>query len=289
MTPGFSTIEDALRYATARLTDAGLASPRQEARQLVAAALGIDSLALYSASDRAYDPALQARLIRFIDKRTAGEPVSRIRGEREFWSLPIGLSDDVLDPRPETELLVEAALAHLGRKQANGRPIHILDIGTGSGCLLLALLSELPNAVGTGIDRSPGALRTAAANAQVLGLANRALWLCGSWVSPVSWQFDLVVSNPPYIASGAIATLDRGVRAYDPALALDGGPDGLAAYRAIIPALRPVMQPTGAAFLEIGCTQAAEVTGIARRSGFHAQTAMDLAGMPRCVALMPEI
>ena len=99
MTPGFSTIEDALRYATARLTDAGLASPRQEARQLVAAALSIDSLALYSASDRAYDPALQARLIQFIDKRTAGEPVSRIRGEREFWSLPIGLSDDVLDPQ----------------------------------------------------------------------------------------------------------------------------------------------------------------------------------------------
>lgn len=188
----------------------------------------------------------------YVRRRLAGEPVSRILGEREFWSLPFKLSPATLDPRPDSETNIEAALKNISDHQ---QTLRILDLGTGSGCLLLSLLHELPNATGVGVDLAPEAVKTAQENARHLNLSKRAEFMISRWGDQLTEIFDLVISNPPYIPSPEIETLMPEVRAYDPRLALDGGDDGLEAYRQLALCIPPLLNPENPdalVILEIG-------------------------------------
>jgi release factor glutamine methyltransferase len=207
-------------------------------------------------------------------------------GEREFWGLPFTLSRDTLVPRPDTETVVETALS---LRPGAGEPVRILDLGTGSGCLLVALLHERPDATGLGLDRSVDALVTARANAWRNGVGPRAAFVASDWASSVQGGFDLIVSNPPYIAAGTIPGLDPEVRCHDPRLALDGGPDGFDAYRVILAEGRQLLAPGGRLVLEIGYDQDEALQRLAGLHGFQVLTvARDLSGQPRCVALMAD-
>ena len=199
------------------------------------------------------------------DRRLAHEPVSRILGRREFWGLSLAISPDVLDPRPETEGLVGSIIDAIGGQK--DRPFNILDLGTGSGAILCALLSELPRAFGLGIDCSMAACRVARANLTRLGYRDRAAIVRGSWADSIGGLFDIVVSNPPYIPRGDIASLDREVRVYDPAVALDGGEDGLEPCRSIAPRLVGLMNTGGMAGVECGFDQGESVATLLRRAG----------------------
>jgi release factor glutamine methyltransferase len=270
------TLGEMAAEATAALGD------RREARLVVAAALGLDPASLLGWPERPIDEAARARAAEFVRRRAAGEPLSRLRGTREFWSLTFALSPETLDPRPETETLVAAALDAVPDRAA---PLRLLDLGTGTGCLLLALLSELPNAWGIGVDRAVGAAARARANAATLGLGRRAVFLAADWGAALDGRFDLIVSNPPYIPSGDIASLAPEVRR-DPRPALDGGADGLGAYRALAPDLARLLG--GTAVLELGAGQARAVTGIMRSAGLDIRGVHpDLAGIERCLALAP--
>ena len=227
-------------------------------------------------------PEESAEIIRALARRrTTGEPIARILGEKEFYGLSFALSPETLVPRPDTETLVDAVLATVGR---DAQPA-ILDLGTGSGAILLALLTELPNAIGVGVDLSSEAMATAARNAERLGIARRAQFRQGDWAAGIERRFDIVVSNPPYIASAEIAALPVEVREHDPYVALDGGVDGLAAYRAIVPDLGRLMAPAAKAFLEIGAGQSAAVRQLAEAAGFSCSFSRDLAGMERVAVL----
>jgi release factor glutamine methyltransferase len=212
------------------------------------------------------------------------EPVARILGEKEFWGLPLILSADTLVPRADTETVVEAAL-ELIRAATPIDPPRIADIGTGSGAILLALLSELPDATGIGSDISTGALRTAKANAERLGLGARARFIESDYTEKLEGPFDLIVSNPPYIARGEIARLAPEVREHDPRRALDGGTDGLVAYRALAFELSRLLDPGGAFALEVGLGQADDVADLMQTAGLHVirPHRHDLAGIPRVV------
>jgi release factor glutamine methyltransferase len=239
------------------------------------------------------DPARDARLLQrhaeseaafdaMIARRAAREPASHILGRREFWSLDFAVTRACLDPRPDSETVVEAALSKLADR---GRAWRILDLGTGSGCLLLALLSELPAATGLGVDKSPEALGIALGNAQRLGLGTRARFVERDWMRGLDGAFDVVVSNPPYIPTAEIESLQPEVTRYEPRLALDGGQDGLDAYRAIIPSLARLLAPGGFAALEVGAIQAMAVGQMARAAGFATECRADLAGRDRCLIL----
>lgn len=208
-----------------------------------------------------------ARLDGFAARRVAGEPVWRILGEREFWGLPFRLSPATLEPRPDSETIVEAALAQLAGRC--DEELALLDLGTGTGCLLIALLSELPRARGLGVDLSEEACRTAAGNAALNGLADRAAFRQGSWTEGLTGRFDLIVSNPPYIPSAEIATLSVEVREHDPLLALDGGVDGLGPYRLFASTLPPLLTPGGAVVFEIGAGQGPDVVALMRGGGLE--------------------
>lgn len=281
------TVAEALNQTTAALAGGGLDSARREARVLVAIALVAQPLALLAAPERVLTIAELEALDVVLRRRLAGEPASRIRGNREFWSLEFAIAPGVLDPRPETELLVEQALIHAGSRR--GQPLRVLDLGTGSGCILLSLLHELPQAFGVGLDRSADALAVARGNADSLGLADRAVWVCGDWLAAIGGRFDIIVANPPYIPAGAVATLERGVKSYDPVLALDGGPDGLAPYRLLVPNLPRILRASGAAFFEVGAGQAGLVADMAQKSGLRVQILADLGGIPRCVSMFSEL
>lgn len=280
------TVASALTETAAALAAAGIGAPRREARVLLGIALSLEPLALLTAPERPVLDAEMSALAAALSRRLAGEPPSRIRGSREFWSLDFAIAPGVLDPRPDTERLVECALAHVQTRR--GEPLRILDLGAGSGCILLSLLHELPAAFGVGIDRSPAAVAVARSNARRLGLSGRSTWICGDWAAPLGGGFDLIVANPPYIPAGQIATLDRGVRAFDPAPALDGGPDGLAAYRRLIPAMPELLADSGAVFLEVGVGQAPRVAALAAAAGLRSRIALDLAGIPRVVGMFAE-
>lgn len=223
-------------------------------------------------------PVLEA----FVRRRLAGEPVDRIIGSRGFWTLDLAVTPAVLSPRPDTETIVRAALDHTRHRP----PLEVLDLGTGSGAILLALLAELPEARGLGVDLSADALAVAGSNARAGGLADRAAFLCGGWDAALGRRFGLVVSNPPYIPTADIPGLDREVRDHDPHLALDGGADGLDAYRAILPLLPRLMSDEGCAVLEIGLGQDEALRGLAAASGLAvAEIRPDLGGVPRAVVL----
>jgi len=270
-----------LDQAAARLESAGLEAPRREARLLLAEVLGESESAVFSQPERALGAAELARAEALLDRRLAGEPLSRIRGRREFWSLNFLIGPETLDPRPDSEALVEAVLEALPDRS---QPLRLLDFGTGSGCLLLALLSELPQAQGLGVDLEAGALETAAANAKALGLDGRASFVQGDWGRGLEGCFDLIISNPPYIETAELAGLDEAVRRHDPVRALDGGADGLAAYRALLPDVRRLLEPGGLLALEIGWRQAQALRSLLADSGFDEPwLKRDLAGRDRCL------
>jgi len=276
-----------LRDAAAEtFSAAGIAEPRLEARLLAAAVLG-DWARLPGANERTLSAVEAAKLRRAIARRAQREPLARITGMREFWGLPFALSPETLEPRPDSETLVEAVLERL---PAPDSPKRLLDLGTGSGCLLLALLRELPRAWGLGIDLSPAAARQAAANAAALGLTERAAFSAGDWTAAIQGRFDAIVSNPPYIAAEEMAALTPEVADFDPLLALEGGADGLEAYRCILPSLPALLAPGGLAALEIGHRQAAAVTAMARAAGLRELAVhRDLGGNDRVVTgLMPR-
>ena len=271
-----TNVRQALRRAGARIEPS-------DARLLLAAALEVPRLELTLAPERPLGEAEAERFDAFLVRRAAGEPASRILGRREFWSLEFEIDAAVLDPRPDTETVVAAALAALADREA---PLEILDLGCGSGCILLALLSELPNALGLGVDRSPAALATARRNALRLGLAARCRLAAADWGAPLSGAFDLVATNPPYVRSGDIATLAPEVARHDPKAALDGGPDGLDSYRAIAAQLPRLLRPGGVAALEVGSGQAGAIRNLLAAEGLQpVEMRRDLAGRERCIVV----
>jgi release factor glutamine methyltransferase len=264
-----------------RLAAAGIEGARGEAWLLLAAATGRSRASLMAGALAELSAAQEARLEAMLRRRVAREPIAYILGEKEFWSLPFEVGPAVLIPRPESESVVEAALARVGDRTA---PLRLLDLGTGSGCLLLALLTELPQASGLGVDLSAAALALARRNAGRLGLARRARFEQRSWGDGLAGSFDLIVSNPPYVAAGDLAGLEPEVRAFEPALALSAGPDGLAAYRALLPDCARLLAPGGSVALEIGQGQAAAVAGLLTEQGLTiTDRRRDLAGIERCL------
>jgi release factor glutamine methyltransferase len=280
---GVSTIGAELHSARARLRAAGVASSDLDARLLAAAALRVPPTRLITEPDATVDAERVATLEAFVDRRAAGEAVGRILGEREFWGLPFRLNAATLEPRPDSETIVEAALAACGDP---GRRLRIADLGTGTGCLLVALLAEWPAAIGIGVDLSAEALAAASANADAAGVGGRALFVQADFAMPVAAGLDLVVSNPPYVATGEIATLDREVRLHDPRLALDGGLDGLDPYRRLLGWVGGALVPGGVLVLEIAPTAAEAVVRLADAARFVvAEVRADLGGRPRAVVL----
>ena len=264
--------------------DAGLDTPELDARLLVGHALGLDHTGLVAAAAQQLSDLTATQIERFAARRLAGEPVARVVGTKEFWGLRFAVTPAVLVPRPETETVVELALALVDRGGARARTLRLADLGTGSGALLLALLSELPNALGVGTDIDPAALAVARTNATQLDLAARARFVATDYSAALRGPFDLVVSNPPYIASRDIGSLAPEVREHDPRRALDGGADGLAAYRAIA-AEAARLSPQGSIVVEIGRGQETDVErlfGKARLALMARQN--DLAAIPRALA-----
>jgi release factor glutamine methyltransferase len=284
---GAGDIAAARRLLTASFEQAGLDSPALDARLLIQHALSLDHTALAAGSGRALSESERNAIAQLAARRLSGEPVARIFGVKEFWGLPLSLSATTLVPRPETETVVEAALAVIGERR--NEPLRIADLGTGTGAILLALLREFPNATGIGTDLDPGAIETAQANADALGLSARAQFVRTDFGSGLNERFDLVVSNPPYIATGEIAGLAREVRDHDPKLALDGGSDGLNAYRALAAQMRSLLSVRSAAVLEIGIGQTTQVEAIFSQAGLRlTATKADLAGIPRALTFQRD-
>lgn len=269
--------------AAARLLrEARIAAPELDARLLLCHAAGLTHEAYVAGLNDALAADAAARFGGCVARRLAGEPVSRIIGLREFYGRPFRIDASTLDPRPDTETLIEAALALADRDG----PLRLLDLGTGSGCILITLLAELPRATGVGIDTSQPALELARDNAASLGVGDRARFMVGDWLDAVQGTFDLVVANPPYLSAADMAGLSQEVGAHDPRDALYGGPDGLAAYRRIVPGLPDVLRPGGIVLLEIGHTQAEAVSGLLAGEGLILEQGpwRDLAGRHRVVA-----
>jgi release factor glutamine methyltransferase len=261
----------------------GIENPAREARISLCAASGLSPVALVVEPQEPLGSAAR-RVQEVAERRATGEPLSRIVGKREFWGLSFAVTPHVLDPRPETETIVDAALSILSdRREAQ---LRILDLGIGSGALLCALLTEFGAARGIGVDISADAADVAQGNLQACGLSLRAEIRVGDWTSGLEGQFDLIVSNPPYIRTAELGGLPREVRDFDPWLALDGGIDGLAAYRRILTESRRVLAPRGWLLVELGAGQAPDVIAIANQCGFtDAVTHQDLAGVDRVVAV----
>jgi release factor glutamine methyltransferase len=272
------------RYAwAARFRDCGLESPDLDARILIGHALGLDHAALAAAASRALTAAEQTAIAALACRRLAREPVARIVGFKEFWSLRLRLAAATLVPRPETEIVVEAALDAIEQRGARLRPLRIADLGTGSGAILLALLSELPHAFGVGSDVSTAALAVARDNATRLGL-RRANFVACNMAAALRGPFDLIVSNPPYIASGDIGGLAPEVRDFDPRAALDGGPDGFVFYRTIAAAAPALLAPDGVLIVELGAGQTDAVAALFAAAGLApAPPRADLADTPRAL------
>jgi len=280
------TVEAARRILAARFKFGAIDSAELDARMLVGAALGLDLTGLIAAAARPVTPPESARLEDFARRRLAGEPVARILGIKEFWGLPLRLSSATLVPRPDTETVVELALEIWRSERDPDRRPNIADIGTGSGALLLALLSELPEACGIGTDISLAALQTARSNAAHLGFTPRATFVACNYAAALSGVFHLIVSNPPYIRSAEVANLPSEVRDYDPPAALDGGADGLVAYRTLIPQAARLLAPRGTLVVEAGFGQNGPIRQLMAEAGLTLERPpkADLAGVPRAVA-----
>lgn len=307
-----------LSAAQKRLAAVGVDNPALDARLLIAAALEMDRVQLLTQNDRALTDEEEKKIETLITRRESREPVARILGLREFWGLPFGLNEATLEPRPDSETLVEAALGFfaqagssspLAGEEAKTRtcaskrlvfagegsfpsedlllpkpPRRLLDLGTGTGCLLLSLLHEWPEATGLGIDLAPRATEQARENAGRLGLDSRAAFQTGNWLESLTEPFDLIISNPPYIPAMDIEALAPEVRQHDPRLALNGGADGLDPYRHLIPLLPNFLNPHGAVLFEVGIGQAEAVASLLKKTGFaDIFIKPDLGGIDRCV------
>jgi len=263
------------------LSLAGFEEPRRQARRLVALALAVSPADLFGDPDRGVDEQQLLQLKDMLSRIVEHEPLSRILGRREFWGLEFTLSAATLDPRPASETIVEAVLR---RKPHRKEPLRLFDMGTGTGCLLLALLSEFSAATGFGVDVAEAAVRTAIGNAARLGFAERASFFVGDWAAAVSEKFDAITANPPYIASANLPLLPPEVARHDPWRALDGGADGLASFRVIARGLSRLLAPDGIFATEIGVDQADQVASILKADGLVVDgIEKDLAGIPRCV------
>jgi release factor glutamine methyltransferase len=273
-----------LARGTRTLSALGIDGAGREARLLLQHASAIPLSTQIAFGERLVEAAAVEAFDAALARRCRREPLSYILGYREFWSLPFQVTADTLDPRPDSETLIEAVLGELRRQDPSliATSLSLVDFGTGSGCLLLALLSELPRAQGLGIDLNPGAVAVAAANADRLGLAQRARLKKGNWDDGVTETFDIVISNPPYIPREEIGDLQPEVAKFEPRLALDGGADGLEAYRNLAGAVLRVMKPNGFAVFEIGAGQGPDVIAIMRANGLrHIANARDLQGHER--------
>jgi len=280
------TLDAAHAGAAKVLADGGVDTPALDARVLLKSVTGLTLEALIGSGREPLPPELEERFTEYVDRRLAGEPVSRIRGRREFYGREFHIDPHTLDPRPDTEALIGAGLEIAARANLRDRPLQVLDLGTGSGCILVTLLSELPQATGKGVDISPGALVCAQENARHLGVERRARFVAGDWFEGLTGRFDLIVSNPPYIESAEIAALAPEVARHDPRAALDGGPDGLDGYRRIAEKAGDFLVPGGHLLVEIGRDQAQAVSGLFRAAGLvlaEPSVVFDLAGRPRCI------
>ena len=280
------TVEMARRAMTAQFKSAAIDAADLDARLLTGHALGLDLTGMITAAPRQLTPDESARIEDFARRRLAGEPVARIVGEKEFWGLPLRLAPATLVPRPDTETVVELALELLRADGDLNRRLRIADLGTGTGAILLALVSELPAATGFGTDISEAALHTAAANAARAGLSERATFIACDYASGLSGLFDLIVSNPPYIRSADIGRLAVEVRNHDPLAALDGGVDGLDAYRALVPQAACRLAPGASLVVEAGEGQSGQIQALMAKVGLTPAPTpkADLAGIPRAVA-----
>jgi release factor glutamine methyltransferase len=280
------SVAEATQLMAQSFSLAGIDDAKVDARALLCHALRIDRARLVADSERILEACEIAAISAMAARRLKREPVSRIRGHKDFWTLTLGVTPAVLTPRPETETVVEAALDAIDRDGLKKEKLRILDIGTGSGALLLALLSELPNAVGLGTDISVAALETARANAERNGLSACCKFVACDIAAGVQGIFDLVVSNPPYVPRSDVAALTPEVRDYAPALALDGGPDGLDGYRAIAGVARALLAPAGRLIVELGAGQEPAVRALFTNSGLKVTVARkDLAGIPRALVV----
>jgi release factor glutamine methyltransferase len=280
------TVDTVRRMLTARFKCNAIDTAELDTRILVGAALGLDLTGVIAAADRLLTSEESIRLEDFARRRLAGEPVARLLGNKEFWGLPLQLSAATLVPRPDTETVVELALEMVRATSHPDRGLRIADIGTGSGAILLALMSELPDAYGFATDISVAALRTASTNAVHLGLAQRTAFIACDYAAALSGPLDLIVSNPPYVRSAEIVDLATEVRDYDPYPALDGGSDGLDAYRVLIPQAARLLADGGALVVEVGQGQSGDVRGLMAAAGLMLDRPpkADLAGIPRAVA-----
>jgi release factor glutamine methyltransferase len=283
--PAGTTLAAARRLLADRLAAAGIDDAGTEARHLLKLATGRDAALPGAAAETCLDAGEAACASGLAARRLAREPLARIAGQGTFHGLDFALNAACLVPRDDTEALVDAAL----RLLPPGEPAEILDLGVGPGTVLLTLLTERPQARGLGVDLSPEALQAARTNAQALGLADRAAFAEGRWTEGLAGAFDLIVSNPPYIPARDCDVLDPEVTLHDPRLALDGGADGLDAYRAIFSGIGEVLKPGGHVAVEIGIGQAPDVTAIACACGFRLQRlASDLAGIPRALVFRQD-
>jgi len=282
------TLGAALRQSTADLRRAGVENAGDDARRMLAAALGLSTAQVLARPERPLSAGEAERVGRCVARRVAREPVSRILGERDFYGRSFAISPATLDPRPDSETLVAAVLELAAAEGWLARPLRLLDVGTGSGCLLLTLLAELPDAAGVGTDTSIAALDVARANAQRLGVADRAQWLAADALEAIRGKFDILISNPPYIPTHEMAGLDPEVRGYDPPSALDGGADGLRFFHRLLARTGEIVVD-GWTVLEVGHDQADAVTALLSSTGSAASVGdirfyRDVAGKRRCVA-----
>jgi len=283
-------VDSARRDIARRLRDRGIDSPDLDARILVGHALGLDHAALMLAGERRLHAAEIDRIETLAARRLSREPIARIIGTKEFWGLPLNITPDVLVPRPETESVVEQALAAVDPTEARSCAVRIADLGVGSGAILIALLVELGTASAIGTDRNPKALDLARQNARRLGVAPRATFVVCDFGAAVAPGCDLVVTNPPYIRTGEIAELEPDVREFDPRSAIDGGCDGLEAYRVIAIHARQILTPGGHLIAEIGHGQGDAVADLVAAAGFsRIRIVPDLAGISRVVVAVRNL
>jgi release factor glutamine methyltransferase len=272
-----------LESAATRMKTAGVAQPRMDARLLLAHAIGNPEERFYGREDAALEAEPCEIFEKFVTRRLNREPVSRILGTRGFWTLDLAINPASLDPRPDSETLIEAVLEYVPSRDA---AIRVLDLGTGTGCLLLSVLAEYPCSSGLGIDQSDSCVELARRNAESNDLGERARFQRGDWANEIHTIFDVIMCNPPYIPSQEIAGLDPEVAVHEPLHALDGGADGLDCYRRLSLVFRGILAENGYIFLEIGHDQRHEVTEIMARAALRVVTTRaDLAGRDRCLVL----
>lgn len=276
-----ATLGSLYQYSITELSQANIENPHLEARILLTYATGIDQTQIFAYPEKEISPKYFKHLTELIIRRKTEEPIAYITGTQEFWSLDFTVTKNTLIPRPDSETVIQVVLTETIDKMA---PLTILDLGTGSGCLLLALLSEMPNARGIGIDISPSACKVAAQNAENLGLINRANFCPGNWLTGIKDKFDIIISNPPYIAEEQICTLTNGVKNFEPHIALSGGFDGLVPYRIIAQQGTNHLNTGGIIAVEIGINQVFDINEIFLENRFELISIhKDAANIDRCI------